>query len=281
MDNEVLTCPKCGALIGPHTIRCRQCNSFVAGSRLESFITELLPANVCPATAILAFFSVLAFIFTSTGPGGLSLMGGSIQKLLEAGSTTAYHVVHGQWWRLVLSNFIHAGILHLGFNLWAGKDVFQLSNSFYKYQRSFLIFFVSGTLTFFTYVLIALYLPFLNSGGVAMGASAGLCGLMGAIVSGARHFDLRAHAMKAGIKRWFLQIVVFGLIVLPIWSTGLHVLGFLFGYALGFIISPEQKSMTRKKLYSYLFLACIALTIICIALQANYVIEARNAMAVE
>jgi len=70
-----------------------------------------------PATVILIAINVVAFLAEiGSGSGGLSNAGGSVYthySLLGAG------VSEGEWYRLVTGGFLHAGLLHIGFNMFA------------------------------------------------------------------------------------------------------------------------------------------------------------------
>src|SRR5512147_1562412 len=41
------------------------------------------------------------------------------QQLLRVGASFGPMLAEGQWWRLLTAGMLHAGLLHLGFNLWA------------------------------------------------------------------------------------------------------------------------------------------------------------------
>jgi membrane associated rhomboid family serine protease len=47
-----------------------------------------------------------------------SMLGPSIQALIDSGGLTSVSVLcDDEWWRLVVSFFLHAGLIHLGFNM--------------------------------------------------------------------------------------------------------------------------------------------------------------------
>src|SRR5690349_18011869 len=62
-------------------------------------------------TYALIAINVVAYLLTATGSGG---NGGT---LYDKGVLNATLVADGDWWRIVTSGFLHAGILHVALNM--------------------------------------------------------------------------------------------------------------------------------------------------------------------
>ena len=58
-------------------------------------------------------------VFLAMAALGVSVLGGHTEEYLRYGANFAPLTTGGEWWRLVTYMFVHAGILHLGFNMWA------------------------------------------------------------------------------------------------------------------------------------------------------------------
>jgi membrane associated rhomboid family serine protease len=186
-DRETgLSCSDCGrpicadcATFAPVGIRCPD----HAGVR-QSPTTRLKPApvrrapgvalatNRAPVTyALIAINAVIYLIGASQG-AGLSNPGGSLYN-----RTILYgpYVAHGDWWRLVTSMFLHASLLHIGFNmfaLWAiGRTVEQYLGSL----RYVGLYFVSGLAGSAGALLQAPHVP-------VLGASGAIFGILGAML---------------------------------------------------------------------------------------------------
>ena len=82
----------------------------------------------------------------------------------------------GQWWRLVSAMFIHFGVLHLGMNLWALRDIGRLVERLYGGWRFVTIYGVSGILG----NLLSLVVQ--GNHAVSGGASGAIFGLYGALL---------------------------------------------------------------------------------------------------
>lgn len=117
-----VSCSNCGKPICPECMtptpvgmRCPECSR----QRTKVVRGAGSPAGFegAPATYILIGLNVLAFLAEiGAGSGGLSSASGSVYRnfcLLGAG------VSEGEWYRLVTGGFLHAGFMHILFNMFA------------------------------------------------------------------------------------------------------------------------------------------------------------------
>jgi hypothetical protein len=96
------TCPKCGALISPNLPRCRQCGTYLHGTKLEGFIFEsLLPKGLAasPGTGIIFLFVILYYLLMGVLAGPVSLIAMTPYNLDQLGSTSPPGIFLGQYWR--------------------------------------------------------------------------------------------------------------------------------------------------------------------------------------
>jgi membrane associated rhomboid family serine protease len=191
--------------------------------------------------------NVLVFLADAlTGGGGLGLFSGGAgatpgpcgagSPILSAGVICHDGVVQGEWWRIFTSAFLHLGLLHIAFNMYAlylfGPILEQLYGHL-EYALLYLLCAAGGS------VLTILLAPNTSAAG-ASGAIFGLFGLA-FVVSRRRHLLLgpqaRAILSQAGIL--LLLNLVFTFAIPQISWTG-HVGGLLVGGLLGVLLAPSN-----------------------------------------
>lgn len=116
-------CPDC-MVFGPVGIRCPECAGVPTGARktVERVRTagDRAPATI--VTTILIGLSVVVFLAEiATGSSWNALSG----RVYVEGALFGPAVADGDWWRLITSAFLHAGPIHLLFNMlalwWFGR----------------------------------------------------------------------------------------------------------------------------------------------------------------
>ncbi|MEI7439999.1 MAG: rhomboid family intramembrane serine protease [bacterium] len=267
--SEPLLCPKCGALIGKHLVRCYQCNTYLMGSRMDSWTTAFLPekAQKNPATSLLIFLSFIPFLLVFLKIGPASLLSISSYTMTQIGATNSALILMDQYWRFVTANFVHFNALHLLMNMLGLLALGPFIEEMFDYKKCFFIFFISGTFTFAIFTMLTFLLPNIFMSALAGGASAGIFGLLGAGIAGARKMNGKKDLQKILLKNFF-QNLVLGLIILPLGSTVLHVLGFGLGFLFAFFIPAGSGALGKeRKLFSYSFLFSLIIVVLSFGFQ--------------
>lgn len=227
--------------------------------REEGGLEEHLPSP----TPILGAALCLVFLRTLIHEGEVSFTGPSVETLLHFGGHYAPLVREGELWRLGTAVFLHAGILHIGWNLSALAYLGPAIESVHGRSWAWLVFLVTGVLA---NVLSDVFIV-----GVGIGASGALCGLMGMVVGWAHRDGSRE--LRNPMLRWFGGTMLFGLAIgADNWA---HLGGFVSGVAIGWLLpSDVEKRMPR------LTLAAGVLGIAgCAAIFAATMAPARSARA--
>jgi membrane associated rhomboid family serine protease len=255
---DIKTCPKCGALITPQLKRCRQCGHYLHGTAVEGWLMGLLPGNLreYPATGVLMGLILLIHVLLVVLAGPESALGFSTFTLNQLGAMFAPGFLLGEWWRPVTSVFLHAGPLHILFNLWALSVAGRYVEQLYDAKKMFVIFMSAGVVG----GLLSLgYKMYLRGDYIAMsvGASGAVCGLIGATMMGARRMGPEGRPLFMDMVRWSLILLVIGFF-LPRIDNAAHVGGFLVGAGFAYLVPLGlTQTVIRQKLLSLLALAML------------------------
>jgi rhomboid protease GluP len=214
----------------------------------ERFVFLIVGANVV--------MYVLALLLN---PGGSSLtfnpmafLAPSNRSLLLLGATGTVPIeqLH-RWWSLLAANYLHGGLLHILFNMMALRQLGPLVIQEYGAYRMVVIYTGAGVIGFFVSYLAGVRLT--------IGASAAVCGLIGAMLFyGKSRGGTYGEAIYRQIGGWAVGIFIFGLLVPGInnWGHGGGLLGGgLLGYLLGYL--EQRRESLRHRM---LGLACLILT---------------------
>ncbi|MDR3601190.1 MAG: rhomboid family intramembrane serine protease [Desulfosporosinus sp.] len=124
---------------------------------------------------------------------------GSIDQrvLIEFGAKVNTLIQAGEVWRLLTSTFIHIGIIHLTFNLYALWALGPLTEESFGHRQFLMIYFFSG--------LGGSIASFLFTSALSAGASGAIFGLLGALLF---YSYKRPHLWKSGLGMNLIIIIV-------------------------------------------------------------------------
>lgn len=250
-------CPACGTLVGSSATRCHQCGASLTFSlaAASKSLGRLMPATSPATYGILSLCCLIygaSLIATMRGggvappTGGLSgiLNFGAIdgRVLLQLGASLPLAVNLAQPWRFAAAVFLHASILHIGFNMWVLMDIGPAVEELYGSARYLFLFVATGI---GGYILSSFF------GHFSVGASGALLGLIGALF--AMTLDRRSASMqmlRGQMIRWLIYIVIWGLFF-PGVDNMAHLGGAICGFLLGRIMAarPPASPEERKRAY--------------------------------
>jgi len=226
-------CPNCRAFITSDDKVCPYCQAQVG----ERVMDRRAPSDVLGGLIPHQRFVTMLILLINTGlyvatmlrnqqQGGAGFGDPSIQTLVDFGAKYAPYIYYrGEWWRLITAAFLHGGLLHILMNSWVLFDLGPQVNDAFGTPRFLSIYFVSSV----TGYLASLYW----SPAVSIGASAGLCGLIGAMIAlGTRYRSSAIGAMRRQYIQWMIYLVIFGLVI-PNVDNAAH----LGGLAGGFVVA--------------------------------------------
>ncbi len=215
-------------------------------SRPEPSRVRIVASSRAWATWVLLGLNVAAF-------GWMLSRGGSATHIdaklaLELGANQ-YHAVRleGEWWRLVVSTFLHGGVIHIALNMWGLKILGPFVEMYLGATGFLLLYLVSGIGA--SIVSIA-WDPLM----VSLGASGAIFALLGAhLAFFVRHRREMAPALfKSQLKSVAIMIginVAYGLTI-PQVDNAAHFGGLAFGVLGGFLLGRpllEEPRMTPRR----------------------------------
>lgn len=224
-------CPYCDVQLGPRAVERRDVSGTIAG---------LIPNARFTTSMIL----LLNFAFY------LATMFDDSHRLINAGASNQL-VFAGQWWRLITAGFFHGGVFHILMNSWVLFDLGSQVEDVYGSERLIVFYFLSTIGGF----LLSAYL-----GHAAVGASAGVYGLIGVMIALGRSARSTLGDHVAGFyTRW----AIFGLVMsfLPGIDLAAHLGGLAVGFGVAFLAGhPNPFNQTGDTLWRWASYACLGIT---------------------
>jgi rhomboid protease GluP len=170
----------------------------------------------------------------SGGLGALMNLGGINSNILaRMGASLPLPYDIAQPWRFVTAVFLHASLLHIGFNLWVLMDIAPTIEELYGSARFLFIFVVTGATG---YVVSA------AGGHFSVGASGALLGMIGVLlaITGSRS-NMGAKMLRSQLIYWLIYIAVLG-VIMPGVDNLAHIGGFASGFLIGKVMTDRQPS---------------------------------------
>ena len=276
-------CTRCGRPICPDCMipapvghQCPQC---VADARREyrrgpGRRIAVANAKATSATALILIALGIGFLWeliVAGGPG--SLLGGpSGRALIDAGAMVPFTggtleaptggLAGGQWWRLLTSIFLHAGLLHLAFNayaLWIFGTVMEREVGRLTMLGVFL------TTGVFAGAASYAFAPGFT---VAVGASGAVFGLVGAFI--AYNYLRRHHVMAQARLRAALSMLLINALIgisIPAIDWRAHLGGVVAGVIAGLAVDPSRPPALRRLLTVLGLVGIVATAVVLVAFR--------------
>jgi rhomboid protease GluP len=251
ITNRDKVCPYCHETVGARQVDRRSdapIMGFIPHARFNTFI--LLTVNLG--------MYLLTVLYSMRAGNSEAVMNLDQRTLADFGAKFGPYIQQGQWWRLVTAGFLHAGIFHIGMNMWVLYDVGAQVEEFYGATRMYVIYFAA---TIFGFYLSYLCYPMVLS----MGASAGIMGLIGAMIAlGVTHRSPMGSAIRSMYVRWLIWILIIGL--LPGFNTdnAAHIGGAAAGFGVAYLAGlPRLEGSPVERLWRVAAWLCILITVVC------------------
>ena len=240
-------CTSCGVLVGVNDDTCYNCGRRNPGlwgyaPLLRSLGRDLgfVPFIIGACVIVYALTLVASKGMMSQG-GVLSFLGPDPRALLLFGESGAVPIfIYHRWWTVLSAAWLHAGLLHILFNMMAVRQLAPPTAEFYGPGRTVIIY-TAGSIVGFTLSSCAAVflpaLPFLHGSAYTVGASASICGLIGALL----YYGHRTGStiVRSEATRFIIMIGVYGLIM-PGIDNYAHAGGVGGGYLAAMLMDPMK-----------------------------------------
>jgi rhomboid protease GluP len=265
-------CPSCGLLVGVNDSQCLNCGRRRPG--MFGFTGQLRDLGQDFGFAPLVMWACgalyIAMLVMSREQiqvsGVFSLLAPANEALARFGWSGAVPVfLQGRWWTVLSAPWLHAGILHIAFNMMAVRDLVPPVSHLYGAARTIVIYVLAGVAGALLSSLGGRYLFFLpdflrfiRGAGYTVGASGAVFGLIGAFF----HYGWRGgnRVIREHAVRWVLGGVVFGLAVPGVDNVN-HMGGLLGGYLAARVLDPLKPERTDHVVLAILLLLASAAAI--------------------
>ena len=166
---------------------------------------------------------------------------GNMDQFYNWGATYGPFIRMGQYYRLLTGAFIHGGIFHLLFNMYALLIIGSQLESFIGKSRYLLVYLFSA--------ICASLLSITMNGNVAsVGASGAIFGLLGALLYFGYHYRVYLGGV---IKSQIIPIIVINLVLgfmMPDVDNAAHIGGLIGGCLMMMGVGVQYKSSTSEKI---------------------------------
>ncbi|MBN1363567.1 MAG: rhomboid family intramembrane serine protease [Syntrophaceae bacterium] len=258
-ERKSILCPNCRKLISSDEPSCPYCGLKRPGLHNMAGNVRKIFLGSNPVMTII-YINIAFYIFSLfidpqglLGGGAFSLLSPSSQSLFLLGASGTLPVIGAhRFWTLISASFLHGGILHILFNMMALYQLGPFVLHEFGFHRFINLYIITGACGFTASVLLGT--PF------TLGASASICGLIGAIVYyGKSRGDSYGEAIYKQALGWIIGLVIFGLIFSGI-DNWAHGGGLLSGISLAFIMgyNDNRQESAWSKILAY---ACILITV--------------------
>ena len=273
-QRQSILCPNCKKLISASEAKCPYCgtkkpsswwknNSWTRGLRdSDQFVKIIIAVNV----GMYLISILLNPRATGLSMNPLTFLSPSDTSLFIMGATGTVPIdEYHRLWTLVSASFLHGGILHIFFNMAALRQLATVVNREFGVYRMFVIYTVSG--------IIGFWISYLAGITFTIGASASVCGLVGALLYyGKSRGGIYGRNLYRQVFGWVVFLFIFGLIVPGInnWGHGGGILaGIIFGYLLGYQ-EKKRENLLHKTLAGLCAMATLAVLIWAVGTSVYY-----------
>ncbi len=279
-------CEQCGRQLPPFTFRkiCQWCVQHQAAQRgndtgyqrVEAAPWLRQQSTSMAVTQVIFGANVAVFIAMVLAFGASTLSGPAGPELVRVGANFGPYTVSGQWWRLLTCLFVHAGLLHIAFNMWCLWDLGRLAESLYGHWTLAALYLICGLSASLGSILW-------NPSVLSVGASGAIFGIVGALIASfyLGEFSLPRAALGGTLRSLLIFTgynLFFGAVIART-DNAAHIGGLVMGLILGALIArfaPGRDDVMRRIAVLLAGVAIVAGTVLWLQHARAYMVHAQN-----
>ena len=270
-------CTSCGVLVGVGDERCYNCNRWNPGlwgwaPAFRALGHDLGFVPFVIGTCIVVYALMLVFSrgsIETTSP--FAFFSPSTVAMFVFGASGAVPVFEfGRWWTVLSAGWLHAGLLHIFFNMLATRQLAPATADLYGPGRMVIIYVAGGAAGFIVSSVAGHFIPpllILRGGQFTVGASASISGLIGSILA-------YGHRSGSGIARSYAMSNVVMLLLMGFLIPGIdnyaHFGGFGGGYVVARLLDPLKPERIDHLAIAVGLLAASILSLVASVLHGLY-----------
>jgi rhomboid protease GluP len=195
-------------------------------------------------TPVLVAINAAVFIWMVAA--GASLASPTPEQVVRFGGDFGPYTLTGDYWRLLTSNYVHIGIVHIALNMWCLWGLGRLTEAFYRPLDYLLLYSFTGIAS----SLLSVGLKPLRA---SAGASGAIFGIAGVMLATLKWGDIPVSnegrkIMLGGVARFAGINLLYGLVGARIDNAG-HIGGLIAGLAVGAAMCRRLSSSEDDRNY--------------------------------
>jgi len=253
VDREEKECPRCGAALSGATVN-------KAGRLLQFIVPEGgFVYTTLIGIVIVALFGVMIAQDPQTlWPSSGEAIRRQIDLAFQLGANSSYYwtVDPPHVWRLVTSMFVHFGLIHFLFNIYALIQLGPLLEDVYGRSRFLVLYFLCGLGGSVVSIVYHWNIPTASAG-----ASGALFGLIGtSLVYGWRTGGVLGRSLTSQMLQWGVFALLFGILVKA--DNAAHIGGAVVGAGLAYVVpAKDRPSPVSQTVWSLAELCCLVILV--------------------
>ncbi|MGZ3871927.1 MAG: rhomboid family intramembrane serine protease [Mucilaginibacter sp.] len=208
--------------------------------KLANLLTIFWPSKGYTITPIIIDLNIVIFILMVIS--GVDILSPSTESLITWGANFAPATLEGEWWRLLSNCFLHIGLLHLLFNMYALLYIGLILEPYLGKLRFTTAYLLTG-------IVASTSSLYVHDQTVSAGASGAIFGMYGVFLA-----MLTTNIIPSAVRKALISsiaiFVVFNLIngMKAGIDNAAHIGGLVSGFIIGYLYYPSLKADDRMDL---------------------------------